>query len=149
MTEITTQDPQGIVDQINDLTIKKLQSKKLLAELTQELEETELYKRVQSGEEVLKNLSNEEAKLKETGKELMLNAWMKKFEALDWTVVQLNKKPWALTIEDDTISALDEYRVEKTTTSIDKKLLKEHLKQWDLIDGVSIKEDYTLVIKHS
>ena len=74
MTEITTQDPQGIVDQINDLTIKKLQSKKLLAELTQELEETELYKRVQSGEEVLKNLSNEEAKLKEAGKELMLNA---------------------------------------------------------------------------
>tara|TARA_R110000737_G_scaffold98007_1_gene132245 strand:+ start:6454 stop:6678 length:225 start_codon:yes stop_codon:yes gene_type:complete len=74
MTEITNQDPQGIVDQINDLTIKKLQSKKLLTELTQELEETELYKRVQSGEEVLKNLSNEEAKLKETGKELMLNA---------------------------------------------------------------------------
>ena len=74
MTEITTQDPQGIVDQINDLTIKKLQSKKLLAELTQELEETELYKRVQAGEEVLKNLSNEEAKLKEAGKELMLNA---------------------------------------------------------------------------
>tara|TARA_R110000765_G_scaffold226701_1_gene330624 strand:+ start:4431 stop:4655 length:225 start_codon:yes stop_codon:yes gene_type:complete len=74
MTEITTQDPQGIVDQINDLTIKKLQSKKLLAELTQELEETELYKRVQAGEEVLKNLSNEEVKLKEAGKELMLNA---------------------------------------------------------------------------
>jgi len=36
-------------------------------------------------------------------------------------------------IEDDTISALDEYRVEKTTTSIDKKLLKEHLKQGDII----------------
>ena len=149
MTEIKTQDTQWIVDQLNDLTIKKLESKKLLTKLTQELEETELYKRVQAGEEILKNLSNQEAELKEAGKELMLNAWMKKFEALDWTVVQLNKTPWALVIEDETIPELKEYQVEKTTTSIDKKLLKEHLKQGDIIKWVSIKQGYKLEIKHS
>ena len=149
MIEIKAQDPQGIVDQLNDLTIKKLEAKKLLMNLEVELEESPLYQRIQAGKDIVDDLSKQEAELKETGKELMINAWMKKFEALDWTVVQLNKKPWALVIEDDTISALDEYRVEKTTTSIDKKLLKEHLKQGDLIEGVSIKEDYTLVIKHS
>jgi len=36
-------------------------------------------------------------------------------------------------IEDETIPELKEYQVEKTTTSIDKKLLKEHLKQGDII----------------
>ena len=149
MTDIKTQDPQGIVDQINDLTIKKLEAKKLLMTLEVELEESPLYQRIQAWKDIVDDLSKQEAELKEAGKELMINAWMKKFEALDWTVVQLNKTPWALVIEDDTISALDEYRVEKTTTSIDKKLLKEHLKQGDLIEGVSIKEDYTLVIKHS
>jgi len=48
MTDIKTQDPQGIVDQINDLTIKKLEAKKLLMTLEVELEESPLYQRIQA-----------------------------------------------------------------------------------------------------
>jgi hypothetical protein len=80
-------------------------------------------------------------------KDMMVNKGMKKFEALDWTIVQLNKKPWALVIEDESIESLNEYRKEKITISLDKASLKKDIKEWIIIDGVFIKEDFTLVIK--
>ena len=76
-----------------------------------------------------------------------MDSWIKKFEALDWTIIQLNKKPWALVIESE--DNIEEYIKGKTTRTIDKKQLKEDIKQWVVIEWVYIKEDYTLAIKHT
>jgi hypothetical protein len=78
----------------------------------------------------------------------MIYNGLKKFEALNWTIIQLNKKPWALVIETEEFIP-DEYKKEKTTISIDKTALKKDISEWLIIDWVSISEDYTLVIKNN
>ena len=144
MTEITT---QSLVEQINSSTVLSMQLKSKITDKKKELEENELVIQIEEMEEQLKKVQKNETELKERVKETMMNAGMKKFEALDGTIVQLNKKPWALVIEDESILPLDEYRKEKVTVSIDKKQLKEDIKEWLIIEWVSIKEDYTLIIK--
>ena len=137
--------PQWIVDELNAITIKKIEWSKLLAELQEELEWSELYKRIQAWKQVISDLNTKELELKETGKQLMLSTGMKKFEAIGWTIVQLNKKPWKLVIWDD--ADVSEYEKTKTTTTVDKALIKRDLKEWLKIKWVFIEDDYTLVIK--
>jgi len=145
MSELTT---QGIVEKINSTTVQSIQLKGKIAEVKQRLAE---YPENQELEELNKQLTEvtaEDTELRTLAKNKMIDAGMKKFEALDGTTIQLNKKPWALVIEDESIEALNDYKKEKVTVSIDKKQLKEDIKEWIIIDGVSIKEDYTLVIKN-
>ena len=144
MTEITT---QGIVEKINSTTIQSIQLKGKIAEVKQRLAEYPENREIEELNVLLKEITTEDTEMRNLAKDKMLNAGMKKFEALDWTTIQLNKKPWALVIEDESLIP-DEYKKEKTTISIDKKQLKEDIKEWVIIDGVSIKEDYTLVIKN-
>ena len=144
MTEITT---QGIVERINSTTIQSIQLKGKIAEVKQRLAEYPENREIEKLNVLLKEITTEDTEMRNLAKDKMLNAGMKKFEALDWTTIQLNKKPWALVIEDESLIP-DEYKKEKTTISIDKKQLKEDIKEWVIIDGVSIKEDYTLVIKN-
>lgn len=145
MSEITT---QSIVEEINRNTMESIELKWTIGNLKQELEQSELYQHIQELESSLKDLYDRDNSLRESAKNKMIEAWAKKFEALDGTTIQLNKKPWALVIEDDSIEALNDYRKEKVTVSIDKKQLKEDIKEWLIIEGVFIKEDYALVIKN-
>ena len=141
--EITT---QTIVEKLNVITTKKLKYNKLLNEIQQELEQSDLYKRIEEGKKIISELELEEKELKDTGKFIMLDAGLKKFESIDGSIAQLNKKPWKLIIEDND-KIPQEYIKEKTTKSIDKKTLKEDIKQWVIIEWVSISQDYELVIK--
>lgn len=145
MTAITT---QGLVDQINTLTADKLIKTGEITVLEQQLKESDIYKQIEAKKVELRETTQEETQLRTQVQETMESQGIKKFEWLNWEVVQLNKKPWKLIIEDDKISALDEYRKEKTTVTLDKKSLKEDIKEGLIIDWVSISEEYTLVIKN-
>lgn len=143
MSEITT---QWIVDRLNSITIQNLNKRAELANKQAELLQVDLYNEIQNLEYELKELAKEDTELKEQWKKLLLDSWVKKFEALNGTIIQLNKKPWKLIIEDED-NIWDEYRKIKTTTTIDKKAVKEDILQWVIIDWVYVEEDYTLVIK--
>jgi len=139
--------PQNIIDTLNSI---ELMTTKLNIELfnkKEALKNLELYKEIQDIEISIKELQKQEEQIREQGKQILLNAWLKKFEALDWTIIQLNSTPWALVIQDES-KVPKEYIKEKITTSIDKKTLKEDIKQGLMIDWVSIEVDYNLVIKN-
>ena len=140
--------PQGIVDTINTITVNSIKLKAELVEKKQALQETELYKEIEVLEESIKQLQEQDKEVREKWKNILLDANLKKFEALDGTIIQLNKKPWALVIEDES-KIWDDYRKEKTTITIDKKAIKDDLKEWVVIEGVYIKEDYTLAVKNA
>lgn len=144
MTQITT---QWLVEKINAATIQAITLKWKIAEKKQALAQYPENKEIEEMEVLLKEINKEDTELRNTVKETLISAGMKKFEALDGTIVQLNKKPWALVIEDESLVP-DEYKKEKITISVDKKQLKEDIKEGVIIEGVSIKEDYTLVIKN-
>ena len=137
---------QGIIDKLNKITIVQVDKSLELSNLKHELENSELVQNIKTIEWELRELKKQDTELREQWKQIMIDTWLKKFEALDWTIIQLNKKPWALIIEDD--ANVDEYKKEKITISIDKKALKEDIKEWVIIEGVYIKEDYSLVIKN-
>lgn len=144
MTQITT---QSIVDTLNSIEVMKAKLNLELMNKNMELRDTPLYQEIKDLEMSIKELSTQEAQIKEEGKNLLLNAWLKKFEALNGTVIQLNATPWALKIEDETLVP-QEYWKEKVTKSIDKTTLKNDIKEWLIIDWVTIEVDYNLVIKN-
>lgn len=143
MTNLTT---QGVIDQINAISTEMMTINLALSDKKRELSEMNITKDIQELEIKLREVQKIDAELREQAKQVMIQAGMKKFEALDGSVVQLNKKPWALVIEDET-KIPKEYIKEKVTVSIDKTQLKDDIKEWLFIDGVYITEDYTLVIK--
>lgn len=144
MTQITT---QGIIDIINAKVSEKAKASLLLANKKEELQSSDLYKEVKQLELRVNQLEREENEMREQGKQIMLDSGLKTFTTLEWVVIQLNKKPWSLIIEDES-KVPAEYIKEKVTTSIDKKTLKEDISQGLLIEWVYISEDYTLVIKN-
>ncbi len=144
MTQITT---QGIIDIINAKVSEKAKASLLLANKKEELQNSDLYKEVKQLELRLNQLEREEDEMREQGKQIMLDSGLKTFTTLEWVVIQLNKKPGSLIIEDES-KVPPEYIKEKVTTSIDKKTLKEDISQGLLIEWVYISEDYTLVIKN-
>jgi hypothetical protein len=77
----------------------------------------------------------------------MISSWVKKFEWLNWTIIQLNKSPWSLVIENEDLIPVD-YRTSKIVTTIDKKKIKDDIKMWCIVDWCFISEDYSLVIKN-
>ena len=143
MTNITT---QSIIDTLNWIDKMKSNLNLTLLNKKQELKNLALYNEITDIEISLKELDRQEADIKETWKQILLSAWLKKFESLDWTIIQLNVTPWALIIEDES-KIPKEYIKEKITTSIDKKTLKEDIKQGLLIDWVTIEKEYNLVVK--
>ncbi len=144
MTTITT---QWIVDKLNSITIESLNKKADLANKKEELTRLDLYNDIQDLEQQIRDLGKEDNDIREQWKQLLIDSWVKKFESLNGTTIQLNKKPWKLIIWDED-NIWDEYRKIKTTTTIDKKAVKEDILQWVIIEWVYIEEDYNLVIKH-
>jgi hypothetical protein len=143
MTNLTT---QWIVDNLNWLDILKSKKSLELLNKKRELESLSIYKEIKELETEIKSIEKDETELKEKWKKILMDSWIKKFEALDWTTIQLNKKPGKLIIQNEDLIPSD-YIKTKTTTSIDKKNLKEDIKQGVIVEWVSIETDYTLVIK--
>jgi hypothetical protein len=90
MTEITT---QGIIEQINSNTVQSIQLKGKIAEVKQRLAEYPENKELEEMNQLLKEITTTDTELRDMAKNKLIDAGMKKFEALDGTIVQLNKKP--------------------------------------------------------
>ena len=144
MKAITT---QWIIDTLNSIELQKLDLEIQLKTKELELKNIPLVSEISELKKKLTELETQDSEIREQGKQVMINSWIKKFEALDWTVIQLNKTPWSIVIENENLVP-KEYFKEKTTITLDKKQLKEDISQGLIIDWVSISEDYKLVIKN-
>ena len=139
--------PQNIVETLNSIELMKSDLNLQLLNKKEELRKLDLFQEIHDLEISIKQLEKQDEEIREQGKQLLLNAWLKKFEALDWTVIQLNATHWALVIQDEKLVPA-EYIKTKTTTSIDKTALKNDIKEWLIIDWCSIDVWYNLVIKN-
>ena len=144
MSELTT---TWIIHTIEALEKMEAHLNESLSNRKQELYDSLLYRDIIDLETSLKQLEQQKLDAIEAGKDLMISNGLKKFEALNWTIIQLNETPWALIIENEKIIP-KEYIKEKITKTIDKKQLKEDIKEWLILEWVSIKKDYNLVIKY-
>lgn len=144
---MTQLQPQNIVEKLNSLELLSTYINAKILFKKQELENLELVKEIKELELQLKEITQETNEIKEEWKQILINAWMKKFEALDWTIIQLNQKPGALVIEDES-KIPQEYFKEKITKSLDKTSLKNDIKEWLIIEWATIEVDYNLVIKN-
>lgn len=140
---------QGIADQIYAVDKSIIENKKELDSLEKQLVNSDLYQRLQELKAKQKTLDSEKLELKNQWKAIMLEAWLKKVEVLGWIVIQLNKKPWSLVIEDIEAPELDQYKKEKITVSLDKTAIKKDIKSGIMIPWAHISEDYDLIIKYA
>lgn len=85
-----------------------------------------------------------ETELREKGKQIMLENGLKEFEMLDGTIVQLNKTPGALVIEEGATFDEKYYRVKK---EIDKTAIKKDFNAGVPLEGCYIQSDYKFIIK--
>ena len=135
-----------LADLLLNIDVEKSHLNLELMNCKAELEKSALQIKIKEIETDLKALNKREEELKEIGKNIMINSWLKKFEWLNWEIIQLNKTPWALKIEDES-KIPQEYFKTKTTTTLDKTTLKNDIKEGLIIEWVSIESDYNLIIK--
>ena len=135
---------------LNNLKIIWINKLRLLTELAnkkEELEKSSLFQEIREIEKTLFSLNREEKEQKELAKSFLLEKNIKSFKTLFGDEIKLKETPWILVIDDESIKELSEYRKEKITFSIDKKQLKEDIKQGLIIDWVYIKKDFILDVK--
>ena len=137
---------QWTIDQIYNIWLERSDKLAKLADMISEQNNSKLSRDISILQSSIKELESEEEKIRDYMKQVMIDSNMKKFQALDGNMVQLDKKPWKLLINDSAIIP-SEYKKEKVTILVDKKSLKEDIKQGLIIEGVSILEDYNLIIK--
>ena len=140
--------PQWIIDTLNSIELMKSDLNLQLLNKKEMLRKLDLFQEIHDLEISIKQLEKQDEDIREQGKQLLLNAWLKKFEALNGTLIQLNETPWRIVIDNEDIKELDEYKKAKTTYTIDKKQLKEDILQGVIIGWVRIEKDFTLVIKN-
>lgn len=139
--------PQNIIDTINSIELMKSNLNLELLNKKEELKKIDLFQEIHDIEISIKQLEQQDDEIREQWKQILLNAWMKKFEALDWTVIQINATPPSVKIINEDLIP-NEYKKTITTTTIDKKLIKEEINLWVIIDWVELVSDYKLVIKN-
>jgi len=145
MTQITT--TSWLIWTLAGIQSKKLNYNTLIAKLELELQESELVQRINKGKQMLLELNIEEEKVRQNWIEILQNSNIDKFEA-NGVKVRLKTSAWRLKIENEE-EIPDEYKKEKTTVAIDKKAIKDDMKEWVIIDWVSIEQTVSLEIKYS
>lgn len=146
MTKITT--TPALVATLSDITSKKLEYNNLVTELQEELAQSELVSRITKWQAMIAELNKQETDIKNQWIEILKSAWIDKFEA-NWVEVRVKTTAWSLVIDEEDLIP-EEYKTEKvkTTISVDKKLIKENMKQWEIIDWVHIEQKVSLEVKY-
>lgn len=148
MTQITT--IEGIIPKIQTLSLSQMQLNAKIVEKESELANLPDVIRLQS--EILelkkskREVELEEEWLREEGKKILLDSWMKEFTTLDGTTVALQFTPWSLVISDNAIVPPEYFR-EKTTVEVDKVGLKKAIGEGKEFEGIFIVKESKLVIK--
>ena len=145
MTELTS---IWLIQNLTDIQSKKIEYENLIMKLEIELEESDLVRRIMKGKEMLKELKLEEIDLKNKWINLLQKSNIKEFTSWS-TKVRIKESPWKLIIDDESLIP-EQYKEEvtKTTIKIDKKELKEDMKQGEIIEWVHLDQDVTLEIKY-
>lgn len=148
MTQVIT--IEGIIPKIQTLSLSQLTFGASIAQKESELANLPDVIRLQS--EILelkkskREVELEEAGLRDEGKKMLLDSWMKEFTTLDGTTIALQFTPWALVIGENAIVPPEYFR-EKTTVEVDKVWLKKAIWEGKEFDGISIVKESKLVIK--
>lgn len=138
---------EGFFDNLKILWVNKLRLLHSLAEEKEKLESTQFWLNIKQIEKSLRIMDLEEEKVKEEAKQFLIEKNIKILKTLNGDEIKLKETPWRIHIEDENIEELKEYRKETFSISIDKKQLKEDIKQGLIIDWVYIKKEYILDIK--
>lgn len=138
---------EGFFDNLKILWVNKLRLLHSLAEEKEKLESTQFWQNIKQIEKSLRIMDLEEEKVKEEAKQFLIEKNIKILKTLNGDEIKLKETPWRIHIEDENIEELKEYRKETFSISIDKKQLKEDIKQGLIIDWVYIKKEYILDIK--
>jgi len=146
MTTLTT--TSWLIAELWSIQSQKLTYRALIAKLELELSESEIVKRINTWKQMFKEAEEKEVEIKNQWIKILQASWIDKFSA-NWVEVKLKTSIWRLVIENE--DNLSDYikKVVKTTKTIDKKAIKEDLKQWLIIEGVKIEQDVTLEISYS
>lgn len=138
---------QGLIPKITKASLFIQEVKRELEKAEAEMKESLLYMQIEWYKLLIKDTEKEESELREQGKQIMLDNWLKKFEMLNWTIIQLNSTPWALVIA-EWVQLDPKYYKEKTTVTMDKVQVKKDFMEGLIFDpGVTIESEYKFIIK--
>jgi len=135
-----------LIAELARIKSKTLEYQALVSKLEIELKSSELMQRISKWKELLKELNCEEISMKNKWIEILQKAWIDKFES-NWVQVKLKQSIWRLVVEDEE-KIPEEYKKEKITIQVDKKAIKDDIKEWLIIDGVTIEQTLSLDIKY-
>jgi len=135
---------EGIIPTIQAITLENLKLQSQIAEKEDELRNLYINVEIQDLKNLLKSNEAMETELREKGKNMMIENWLKEFEMLDGTIVQINKTPGALIIEEGATFDEKYYRVKK---EIDKTAIKKDFNAGIPLEGCYIQSEYRFIIK--
>jgi len=147
MTTITT--TPALIAELSDITSKKLDYNNQITALQEELAQSELVSRITKWQAMITELNAREVEIKNNWIEILQKAWIDKFEA-NWVEVRIKTTAWSLIIDEES-KIPDEYKEEvvKTTIKIDKKHIKEDMKNDVIVEWVHIEQKVSLEVKYN
>lgn len=108
------------------------------------LHNTKEFKAVQEAKEMLFVEEKKKTELEESIKNDMIKAWLKSLD-FELQKVTVKRNPDKLVVTNEEVIP-EQYKIPKTTVSIDKKAIKADLKKGNDINGVEITNTYSLVV---
>ena len=108
------------------------------------LHETEEWKTLEAKQKELAQYTQMEEQAKDFILEWMLNNNLKVIEFTNQRFTVKTNPPSVKIIDEELIPA--EYKVEKVTVSVDKKKIKDAIKNWGIVDGAELDCSHSLVI---
>ncbi len=143
--ELTT---TGLISNIQDITLKKLKAQTRLQELEQELRDSPTQIEINVQKEYVKELNTRETEIRNNWIKILQESWIDKFES-NGVEVRIKTLPWKLVIIEEALIPQEYIKTTtKTTTTVDKKLIKENMKEWEIIDGCKLEQEIKLEVKH-
>jgi len=137
-----------LIWELSRIQTQKLEYKENLIKLKNELEDSMLMARIKKWEAMIKELESKEVELKSKWLEILEKSGIDKFET-DWVEVRKKTSVWRLIVDDENLIPEDYKETETITkTKINKKELKEDIKQWVIIEWCHLEQDIELVIKY-
>ena len=143
--EITT---TGLINSLQEITSKKLKTQTKLQNYELELKESDLNLKIEIYKNMLRDLEKEETEIRNNWIKILQEAWLDKVES-NWVSIRIKTLPWKLIIIEEALIPHEYLKTTtKTTTTVDKKLIKENMKEGEIIDGCKLEQTVKLEVKH-
>lgn len=147
MTEIAELSTVGVINEVHKITMERIEMQSELEELQWELAVSDLVSRIDHIEVQLKRMNDNEIEVRNKGIETMQALWLESFKA-EGVEVRVKTSPGKLVVTDDKLIPEEYIReVTKVTKTVDKKGLKDAMKEGEIFDGCTLEQNITLEIK--